>query len=212
VPISPLRQRPAYAALTEHHAKIEDRHLRDLFAEDPVRGERFSAEAAGPYLDYSKNRITEETLNLLLQLARKSKLERHRDMMFAGDRINVSERSSPNPLPDNNIRDTAHLGLHPPSPGCVVTWLCYRGFSGQSTWPLAGPHTAGENSTHHLPRFQRPGRARGGFAPMPVSHLRFYRAKFLFSGQCGIGGVDGDACVGEPFRGPSYPAGVVDTG
>jgi glucose-6-phosphate isomerase len=70
------------------------RHLRDLFAEDPVRGERFSAEAAGLYLDYSKNRITEETLDLLLQLARESELERHRDMMFAGERINVSENRS----------------------------------------------------------------------------------------------------------------------
>jgi glucose-6-phosphate isomerase len=63
VPISPLRKRPAYAALAEHHAKIEGRHLRELFAEDPERGERFSAEAAGLYLDYSKNRITDETMD-----------------------------------------------------------------------------------------------------------------------------------------------------
>jgi glucose-6-phosphate isomerase len=87
VPISPLRKRPAYVALAEHHSKIEGRHLRELFAEDPARGERFSTEAAGLYLDYSKNRITDETLDLLLQLARESELERHRDMMFAGDRI-----------------------------------------------------------------------------------------------------------------------------
>jgi glucose-6-phosphate isomerase len=94
MPISPLRQRPAYAALAEHHAKIEERHLRDLFADDPDRGEWFSAEAAGLYLDYSKNRITDETLDLLLRLAEQSDLEERRDMMFAGKRINVSENRS----------------------------------------------------------------------------------------------------------------------
>jgi glucose-6-phosphate isomerase len=94
MPISPLRQRPAYAALAEHHAKIEERHLRDLFADDPDRSEWFSAEAAGLYLDYSKNRITDETLDLLLQLAEQSDLEERRDMMFAGKRINVSENRS----------------------------------------------------------------------------------------------------------------------
>ncbi|GAA1403885.1 glucose-6-phosphate isomerase [Catellatospora coxensis] len=90
----PLRNRPAYQALTEHHAEIEGRHLRDLFAEDPTRGERYAAEAAGLYLDYSKNRITDKTLNLLAQLARESDLEARRDAMFAGDRINVSENRS----------------------------------------------------------------------------------------------------------------------
>jgi glucose-6-phosphate isomerase len=94
VPIPPLRERPAYAALAEHHAKIEGRHLRELFAEDPARGERFVAQAVGLYLDYSKNRITEETLGLLLRLARESRLEQHRDAMFAGDKINVSEDRS----------------------------------------------------------------------------------------------------------------------
>ncbi len=94
MPISPLRQRPAYAALAEHHAKIEDRHLRDLFADDPDRGELFSAEAAGLYLDYSKNRITDEIHDLLLELAEQSGLEERRDMMFAGKRINVSEDRS----------------------------------------------------------------------------------------------------------------------
>jgi len=62
VPVPRLRERPAYAALAEHHAKIEGRHLRELFAEDPARGERLTAEAAGLYLDYSKNRVTDETL------------------------------------------------------------------------------------------------------------------------------------------------------
>ena len=94
MPITPLRKRPAYAALAEHHAKIEGRHLRELFAEDPTRGERLCAEAAGLYLDYSKNRITDETLGLLMQLAGQSELERRRDAMFAGERINVSENRS----------------------------------------------------------------------------------------------------------------------
>jgi glucose-6-phosphate isomerase len=90
----PLRERPAYAALAEHYAKIVGRHLRDLFDEDPSRGERLCAEAVGLYLDYSKNRVTDETLDLLLQLAEQSELERRRDMMFAGARINVSENRS----------------------------------------------------------------------------------------------------------------------
>ena len=63
------QSRPAWSALTEHHAKIRDTHLRDLFASDPDRGERLTAEAAGLYLDYSKNRITDETLALLTDLA-----------------------------------------------------------------------------------------------------------------------------------------------
>jgi glucose-6-phosphate isomerase len=90
----PLRERPAYKALGEHYAKIEGRHLRELFDEDPTRGERLCAEAVGLYLDYSKNRITDETLDLLLQLAEQSDLEERRDMMFAGARINVSENRS----------------------------------------------------------------------------------------------------------------------
>ena len=89
--ILPLRERPAFEALTKHHSELAGRHLRELFAEDPGRGERFCAEAAGIYLDYSKNRITDETLSLLLQLARESGLERHREAMFAGERINTSE-------------------------------------------------------------------------------------------------------------------------
>jgi glucose-6-phosphate isomerase len=92
--ISPLRERPAFAALAKHYAELESRHLRELFAEDPARGERFCAEAAGLYLDYSKNRITGETVGLLLQLAEQSGLRQHRDAMFAGERINVSENRS----------------------------------------------------------------------------------------------------------------------
>jgi len=94
VTILPFRERRAFGALGKHHSELVGRHLRDLFAEDPTRGERFCAEAAGIYLDYSKNRITDETMSLLLQLARESELERHREAMFAGERINVSENRS----------------------------------------------------------------------------------------------------------------------
>ncbi len=92
--VKPLRERPAFAALAQHHAKIEGIHLRELFAEDPGRGERLRAEAAGLYLDYSKNRVTDETLDLLVQLAQESDLEGRRDRMFEGERINVSENRS----------------------------------------------------------------------------------------------------------------------
>jgi glucose-6-phosphate isomerase len=86
-----LRMRPAWSLLETHYRKIKDVHLRQLFAEDPERGERLAAEAAGLYLDYSKNRITDETVRLLLQLARESGLRDHIDAMFRGDKINVSE-------------------------------------------------------------------------------------------------------------------------
>jgi glucose-6-phosphate isomerase len=91
MPATPLRERKAWQALERHHAKIADRHLRDLFAEDPGRGERLTAEAAGLYLDYSKNRVTDETLSLLADLARASGLESRRDAMFRGEHVNVSE-------------------------------------------------------------------------------------------------------------------------
>jgi glucose-6-phosphate isomerase len=92
--MTPLRERPAWLALQKHFHEFRDLHLRDLFAEDPARGERLVAEGAGLYLDYSKNRVTDETLRLLLQLARESGLEERRDAMFRGERINVSENRS----------------------------------------------------------------------------------------------------------------------
>jgi len=90
----PLRQRPAWVALETHYHELKKRHLRQLFAEDPGRGERLTAEAAGIYLDYSKNRVTNETLELLIQLAGQSGLREAIDAMFRGDRINVSEQRS----------------------------------------------------------------------------------------------------------------------
>jgi glucose-6-phosphate isomerase len=89
-----LRERPSWKALASHHAEIGSRHLREFFAQDPSRGERLHAEAAGLYLDYSKNRITDETLRLLISLARECGLEQRRDLMFAGEPINTSEHRS----------------------------------------------------------------------------------------------------------------------
>ena len=94
MPTTPLRQRPAWKALEQHYAEIGPQHLRDLFAADPGRGERLVAEAAGLYLDYSKNRVTDETMALLVQLAQECGVEQHRDAMFRGDPINVSEHRS----------------------------------------------------------------------------------------------------------------------
>jgi glucose-6-phosphate isomerase len=81
----------AWAALEAHYAKVRLTHLRDLFAKDPGRGERLNAEGAGVFLDYSKNRITDETIKLLLDLAEQSNLRSRIDGMFRGDKINVSE-------------------------------------------------------------------------------------------------------------------------
>src|SRR3954452_8672305 len=84
-------QLPVWAELQAHHAEIANRHLRDLFAEDGARGTRLAAEACGIYLDYSKNRVTDETLRLLLQLAEESGLRERIDAMFGGEKINVTE-------------------------------------------------------------------------------------------------------------------------
>ena len=92
--ITPLTQRPAWIALKAHQQSIASAHLRALFAADPQRAERFTVEAAGIYLDFSKNRITEETLALLLELAEESGLRARIDAMFAGEPINVSEKRS----------------------------------------------------------------------------------------------------------------------
>jgi glucose-6-phosphate isomerase len=86
-----LRERAAWKALEQHQAEIARVHLRELFARDPARGERLRVEAEGLYLDYSKNRITDETIRLLLQLAEESGLKDRIDAMFRGERINVSE-------------------------------------------------------------------------------------------------------------------------
>jgi len=90
--IKPLTKRKAWKALEAHHKKVRDLHLRDLFKGDPKRGERMTAEAVGIYLDYSKNRITGETLKLLVQLAEESGLRSRIDAMFSGEKINITEK------------------------------------------------------------------------------------------------------------------------
>ena len=92
--IPPLRDRRAWSALETHYEQLRGLHLRQLFADDATRGERLTAEGAGLFLDYSKNRITDETLKLLIELAEQSGLAERTEAMFTGERINVSENRS----------------------------------------------------------------------------------------------------------------------
>ena len=107
--LAPLTQRAAWKALEAHYKKIRKLHLRRLFAKDPQRGERLTAEAVGIYLDYSKNRITDETVKLLLQLAEESGLRSHIDAMFRGEKINVTEK-----------RAVLHVALRAPKGQSIV--------------------------------------------------------------------------------------------
>ena len=91
MPGTPLPERKSWQALKRHYEEISGQHLRELFAADPGRGERLTMEAAGLYLDYSKNRVTDETMRLLVELARESGVAERRDAMFRGEHINVSE-------------------------------------------------------------------------------------------------------------------------
>jgi glucose-6-phosphate isomerase len=108
-PAQTLTQRPSWKALQAHHEKIRASHLRQLFADDPKRGEKFTLEAVGLFLDYSKNRITGETLKLLLQLAEESGLRRRIDAMFHGEKINVTEN-----------RAVLHVALRAPKTEKIV--------------------------------------------------------------------------------------------
>jgi glucose-6-phosphate isomerase len=105
----PLTQRPAWNDLDLHSKKVRKQHLRDLFAADPGRGTRMTAEAAGLYLDYSKNRITDQTLQLLLQLAGESDLRTRIDAMFRGEKINITEN-----------RAVLHVALRAPRGTSIV--------------------------------------------------------------------------------------------
>jgi glucose-6-phosphate isomerase len=104
-----LTARPAWKALETHYARVRSIHLRTLFAEDPRRGERLAAEGAGIYLDYSKHRITDETLRLLFALAEEVGLRAHIDAMFDGEKINVTER-----------RAVLHVALRAPEGQSIV--------------------------------------------------------------------------------------------
>lgn len=121
--IKPLTKRAAWKALEAHSKTIQSLHLRTLFADDPKRGERMTAEAAGIYLDYSKNRITDETLKLLVQLAEESGLRERIDAMFRGEKINITEnravlhvalrapRGASIPVDGNNVIPQVHAVL-----------------------------------------------------------------------------------------------------
>jgi glucose-6-phosphate isomerase len=106
---SPAVERPAWKALEAHYKKVRKLHLRKLFADDSTRDERMTAEASGIYLDYSKNRITEETLKLLLRLAQESGLRERIDAMFRGEKINITEK-----------RAVLHVALRAPKGASVV--------------------------------------------------------------------------------------------
>src|SRR5580700_9419440 len=88
----PRTRQRAWSALASHYKTVSKLHLRQLFSDDPKRGERLAVQAVGLYLDYSKNRVTDETMHLLLQLAEESGLRARIDAMFRGDKINVTEK------------------------------------------------------------------------------------------------------------------------
>ena len=99
----PVTERRAWKALLAHYQNVRELHLRKLFADDPTRGERMTVEAVGLFLDYSKNRVTDETLKLLVQLADESGLRERIEAMFRGDKLNITEN-----------RAVLHVGLRPP--------------------------------------------------------------------------------------------------
>ena len=104
-----LRKRPSWTRLEAHHREMKSRHLRQLFTEDPKRGERLACEAAGVYLDYSKNLVTDETLTLLLRLTQESSLHERIEAMFRGEKINVSEN-----------RAVLHVALRAPRDAVIM--------------------------------------------------------------------------------------------
>jgi glucose-6-phosphate isomerase len=108
-PLKPLTKRRAWKALASHHKKIRKLHLRKLFADDPKRGERMTVEAVGLFLDYSKNRITDDTLKLLVRLAEESGLRERIKAMFRGDKINLTEN-----------RAVLHIALRAPRDEVIV--------------------------------------------------------------------------------------------
>ncbi|MGA8272184.1 MAG: glucose-6-phosphate isomerase [Candidatus Sulfotelmatobacter sp.] len=105
----PRTRRTAWSGLASHYKKVSQLHLRQLFADDPQRGERMAVEAVGLYLDYSKNRVTDETLKLLLELAEESGLRARIDAMFSGEKINITEK-----------RAVLHVALRAPKEASIV--------------------------------------------------------------------------------------------
>jgi glucose-6-phosphate isomerase len=139
--IEPLTKRKAWKALRTHHTKVKELHLRQLFAEDPKRGERMTAEATGLFLDYSKNRITDETLKLLIQLAEESGLRDRIEAMFRGEKINITEN-----------RAVLHVALRAPRGASIVV-------DGENVVPLV--HAVLDKMTEFSNRV-RSGEWKGG--------------------------------------------------
>jgi glucose-6-phosphate isomerase len=107
--IQSLTGRPGWKALASHHQKVQELHLRQLFVDDPKRGERLTTEALGLYLDYSKNRVTDETLKLLFQLAEECGLRARIEAMFKGEKINITEN-----------RAVLHVALRAPRGASII--------------------------------------------------------------------------------------------
>ena len=107
--VKPLMKRKTWKALGLHYKSLQALHLRDLFGDDPTRGERMTAEAAGLFLDYSKNRVTDETLKLLIDLAVESGLQARIDAMFRGEKINITEK-----------RAVLHVALRAPKGASIM--------------------------------------------------------------------------------------------
>ena len=125
--IHPLIERKAWHALSAHHKQIQNLHLRELFAKDPHRSQRFTVEAAGLFLDYSKNRLTDDTLKLLMELAEESGLRGKIDAMFGGKKINLTE-----------TRAVLHVALRAPS---WARCLPRRLFQNWKVMPLSSLNT-----------------------------------------------------------------------
>ena len=148
-------QRPidtaAWKALQAHYEKIKDIHLRQLFADDPQRGTRLTAEGAGLYLDYSKNRVTDETMRLLVQLARERGVEARRDAMFRGEKINITEK-----------RAVLHVALRAPRghedrsrrQRCCARCACRARQDGRLLQPRAQRRVEGSHRQAHQERDQ----------------------------------------------------------
>jgi len=135
--IRSFTRRDAYKALQAHYKQMRMRHLRELFAEDPERGKRFAAEAVGLFFDYSKNRITDETLELLVKLADESGLRQRIEAMFRGDKINVTEK-----------RAVLHVALRAPEvlPFLSMAKTLYRRFMTSSIGWRPSPSVSGAAS------------------------------------------------------------------
>src|SRR5262245_9488530 len=147
-PGTPLTERPAWKALEAHHREVRDLHLRDLFARDPGRAARFTREAVGLYADFSKHRITDETLPLLVTLAEARGLRQRIDAMFRGDKINVTEE-----------RAVLHVALRAPRPASRPPARA-PGLWGRRSHPAAAAARGRPGARARSPRGRRPSAPR----------------------------------------------------